>query len=604
MATNDWKPVPTNDYDLYESDGVIQSLPENPVIDGNGHIVLIPDEPYFSPGNTIKNSTMDKDPNNTGPTTDFWTNFPISIDINGDIYYYNENTGINVRGPQGISVIKFDELTPEQIERIKGKDGTNGTNGRDGADGQDGANGLSAYEVWLQDQGYDAEDHPISEFYEFLANYVQANLIKAGTGTGSIQANYNGNSNQATGRGSFASGENTLASGENSFAMGLGTKTTNNYQVAMGAYNIGYTTNIFEIGNGTSTSLQNIFAISYQGNLVAAGDIIDGQSNRLSNKVDKIQGKSLSTNDFTNSYKAFIDNYVIDTSLNPLSNNPLTNSAIYQEISSLREEIETNDITQELKATNTDLNFIHPTVAQDIDVQKVYYTNNITWNPARKVLKAGAEEMENVNDYEYNNSIGIGNGLYISNDNQIVLGTYNDPDEDNVLEIGNGITDELRSNLFTIKSNGNIKTLGDIIDGGGNTLSLKQDRLIFDNTLIAGSPNVVSSGNILAYLSNHGMDPVEGLIIPEIPVLQAAIVNLQTQINTLSAYIQTLVNPHTLIDDTTEIPYHLGVNNGELYIQSMLVDPPSEEEEEEEETNPNTTPTEPTENENNTEGGE
>jgi hypothetical protein len=118
MATNDWKPVPTDDYDLYESDGVVQSLPENPVIDESGHIVLIPHEPYFSPGNTIENSTMDKDPNNTGPTTDFWTNFPISIDINGDIYYYNENTGINVRGPQGISVIKFDELTPEQIERI------------------------------------------------------------------------------------------------------------------------------------------------------------------------------------------------------------------------------------------------------------------------------------------------------------------------------------------------------------------------------------------------------------------------------------------------------------------------------------------------------
>ena len=89
MATNEWE-ITTDDYDLYGSEGVPESLPGTPTIDGSGHLVF-PDQPYFSPS-TNPQSTMDEDSNNTGAMTDFFTNFPISIDINGYIPIYTELT--------------------------------------------------------------------------------------------------------------------------------------------------------------------------------------------------------------------------------------------------------------------------------------------------------------------------------------------------------------------------------------------------------------------------------------------------------------------------------------------------------------------------------
>ena len=112
MPSNDFD-INTDDYDLYNSQGVPSALPGTPIIDGSGHLE-IPRDPYFSPS-TLENSTMDKDPRNTGPTTDFWDNYPLTIDINGYIFYYNENTGINIRGPEGApQYVSFDSLTPEE----------------------------------------------------------------------------------------------------------------------------------------------------------------------------------------------------------------------------------------------------------------------------------------------------------------------------------------------------------------------------------------------------------------------------------------------------------------------------------------------------------
>ena len=105
MPTNDFV-FTTDDYDIYSvaGDG-ISDRPGSPSTD-------LPSM-YFPLSNTPK-STMDQDPNNTGPTNDFWTAFPLSIDINGFIFYNGENTGINVRGPAGASNIQWDDLTEEQ----------------------------------------------------------------------------------------------------------------------------------------------------------------------------------------------------------------------------------------------------------------------------------------------------------------------------------------------------------------------------------------------------------------------------------------------------------------------------------------------------------
>jgi hypothetical protein len=150
MATNDYEiQVNTDDYDEFLYGGEPESLPGSPVaIDEQGHLV-IPSDGWLV-HQSHDPSVMD--PENTGATTDFWSAYPITIDINGNIFYYGENTGINVRGPAGeTNIIQWDDLTPEQIELLKGEKGQDGAPGTPGTNGTNGANGKSAYELWLEE---------------------------------------------------------------------------------------------------------------------------------------------------------------------------------------------------------------------------------------------------------------------------------------------------------------------------------------------------------------------------------------------------------------------------------------------------------------------
>ena len=330
--------VNTDDYDLYNSQGVPESLPGSPGVDASGHLI-IPDERFFPPS-TLPNSTMDKDPNNTGPITDFYYYMPIVIDMNGFVFHYDENTGVNLRGPAGAPrYISFSDLTPEDIASLKGQDGADGINGINGRDGVDGVDGLDAYHVWLRDNGYTEAGHPITEFYNYLAGY-QNQYIKEGVGQGSLIVNYRGLQNTAAGTGAFASGQNTAASGSNSFTAGLGTVAAYANQFALGKYNENKSTNIFEIGSGVGNSNRsNCLEVTAGGSLKTTGSITDGNNNILSNKVDKIPGKGLSTNDFTNTYKSFLDNYTVDTVLNSSSTNPVQNRIIYMALDNISQTL-------------------------------------------------------------------------------------------------------------------------------------------------------------------------------------------------------------------------------------------------------------------------
>lgn len=48
----------------------------------------------------------------------------------------------------------------------------------------------------------------------------------------------------------------------------------------------------------------------------------------LADKVDKVTGKGLSTNDFTNAYKDMLDNYTVDSVLDSTSTNPIQNGTV------------------------------------------------------------------------------------------------------------------------------------------------------------------------------------------------------------------------------------------------------------------------------------
>lgn len=578
MATNDFiEEGLTDDYDIYGSEGSPSALPGSPTIDSSGHLIIPPygTKTYFppSPQNV---SVMDPDPNNTGSTTDFWTAFPITIDINGYLFYYGENTGINVRGPEGLSNVRFEDLTPEQIEQIRGAKGQDGLNGIDGADGRDGTDGLSAYELWLEQEGYLPEQHPIEEFFQYLAGIENA-LVREGNGQDSLIINDKQNLyNTATGDVSFAGGRSTQAEGDYSVALGEGTIASNDTETVLGKYNENKEDSIFEIGHGNALQRHNIFDIDTEGNVLAAGNITDGNNNILSNKVDKITGKGLSTYDFNSNYKTFIDEYTVDQVIISDSSNPVSSSAVYNEIQ--RVESLSGRPALSISTSNLDLNvgFINDITQSNLDT--LYWTNDLKWNPVTKILK-----NNNISTSSFTNITSFGSaGLTASANDQIILGKYNDPNPNNLLEIGYGtLGSEL--NILELSKLGNLQVNGEISDGAGNLLSNKQDILSYDTTLVEHSDNLITSGSLYDVFTNIGIDPETGIDIPELTSLQNQITALTTRVATLEATVAALGNPRELPDDTYPANiYTYGVDKNQFYIQKIR---PVEEEEEEEEEN-------------------
>lgn len=77
-----------------------------------------------------------------------------------------------------------------------------------------------------------------------------------------------GGSNTASGVASHAEGISVTASGQASHASGTGTVAGYENQVAIGEYNENKQSDVFEIGNGTSTTRKNIFSISKNGDIL------------------------------------------------------------------------------------------------------------------------------------------------------------------------------------------------------------------------------------------------------------------------------------------------------------------------------------------------
>lgn len=65
----------------------------------------------------------------------------------------------------------------------------------------------------------------------------------------------------------------------------------------------------------------------------------------LNNKVDKVSGKGLSTNDFTNTYKSVLDNYTVDSTLNSTSTNPIQNAVVTQALDAKQPKTLSSPIT-------------------------------------------------------------------------------------------------------------------------------------------------------------------------------------------------------------------------------------------------------------------
>ena len=295
------------------------------------------------------------------------------------------------------------------------------------------------------------------------------------------------------------------------------------------------------------------------GNLLTSGTITDGGNNILSNKVDKVTGKALSTNDFTTNYKDWLDQYLngFDTSVSSSSLNPVTSQGIYQAIEDAKSEVMVSKPQQESIATDVDLNFFHPYSLNNGDLNKALFSSGIQWNPYKKTLKMN----QNITN---SNVVALGDNLLSAANGQTIFGKYNQTNADHIFQIGNGISGNSRSNALYLTNTGNLKVSGTIEDGSGNKLNQKQNTLTYDNTVTEDSPNMVTSGKIYDYLVKNGLNiTYHRFEDPRTDQILTSIDMINSQLTTLL----NMINAHELIDDTTGDTYTYGIDNDEFYIK-------------------------------------
>lgn len=115
--------------------------------------------------------------------------------------------------------------------------------------------------------------------------------LKAGEGYGAVAQAGLGGENEALGAFSAAFGHNTEANGFASFTSGEGTKTSNDYEVAFGKFNLSKeNTTVFSIGEGLSDSQRaNLVEITKEGNLKIKGSLYLENDDDYPLNKDKLQ---------------------------------------------------------------------------------------------------------------------------------------------------------------------------------------------------------------------------------------------------------------------------------------------------------------------------
>ena len=178
----------------------------------------------------------------------------------------------------------------------------------------------------------------------------------------------------ASGNFSHAEGNHTLASSESSHAEGCQTKASSEYQHVQGRYNIEDTKNRYAhiVGNGNDDDKRsNAHTLDWNGNGWYAGKLSQEGTptgakdlttkkyvdTSLNNKVDKINGKGLSTVDFTTTY---------ETKLKGLEN--YNDTTIKKDIQTLSTQFK--DIAKQIESGNIGNN-VEPAL---MDMPRIYFS--------------------------------------------------------------------------------------------------------------------------------------------------------------------------------------------------------------------------------------
>lgn len=97
---------------------------------------------------------------------------------------------------------------------------------------------------------------------------------------------------------------------------------------------------------------------------------------------------------------------------------------------------------------------------------------------------------------------------------QTAIGKYNDNNQNNAFEIGNGSGNNSRSNAFEVDWNGNTTAAGDITDGSGNVLSDKADASAIPTVNNATLTIQKNGTNVQTFTANASSNKTANITVP------------------------------------------------------------------------------------------
>ena len=305
-----------------------------------------------------------------------------------------------------------------------------------------------------------------------------------------------GTATTASGTGSHAEGYYTKASGERSHAEGYYTIASGSNSHAQGRYNISNTNYADVIGNGTSdTERSNAYTMDWNGNAWFAGDIYI----RSTSGKNKDEGsKKLATEEYVNTISNTIKDNTKDyfnTASAVIKGNG--NSSIKQNLTDTSAD-GNGSISLGVGSKSYNNNSISLGY-QNMNYSHVGITagyNNIAGKEEYKDkqfgddIARGAIAMGWENHATHANTCVLGDHNNSSRDNQTVFGRLCADDPNALFILGNGASEDNRSNLYTVDEEGNGCFTGDVYVGSSKKNGAGSKKLT--TNLIDGS----STGSI------------------------------------------------------------------------------------------------------------
>ena len=297
----------------------------------------------------------------------------------------------------------------------------------------------------------------------------------------------------SSGIGSTAIGAYTIAEGDYSVALNSHTKATNDFSLVAGRYNKGSIGNLFEVGNGTNAAnLKNIFSVTTSGHAYLEESLIDGfvddkqvttkeyvlreviRGGGENSELNGTGSTAFGTNNIVNSNYGFaLGSYSmgnIDNVFEIGNGNDTARSNLFEVNSngtiSAPSNTNNNIVDNKNLITKGYLDYIVPTFITGLtaiteDSKSGYrlsgYNELYYGNIGTKAIDFSNSTIESTTlGATGENTIAFGENTMAPNKDSIAFGRNNIGNNDSVFEIGNGVDQDNKSNIFEIKNNGQI----------------------------------------------------------------------------------------------------------------------------------------------------